>query len=325
LNAIIGFVEEVRAGDAVAKLKSKLAPQANVCRDGAWHELPAKELVPGDLIDLKLGDVIPADGIILPGFNPVDVDQSALTGESLPAQIGPGGHLKMGAMLKTGQIRAIIVATGSNTFFGDAARLISSVEDQGHLRAVINSIVLVMCSVCVVFCACILARLLTLPYDSQAINVPAGAVTSAFLQALSVVVVILVASIPVAIEVVSTSTLAVGSHIMSEKQVIVAKLAAIEELAGMTVLCSDKTGTLTLNQLRLDDNLVTALPINASTSGALLASSLGAKGDLLDMSGTPGPDNAPPSLVGVPAVKKLAALASKRDGKPDAIDTCIVK
>jgi H+-transporting ATPase len=107
-------------------------------RDGSWHEAPAAELVPGDLIDLKLGDQIPADAIMLAG-NPVEVDQSGLTGESLPVEVTSGGYFMLGSMLKTGQVKAVVVATGINTSYGEAAKLIDSVNEVGHLRHVINS------------------------------------------------------------------------------------------------------------------------------------------------------------------------------------------
>lgn len=286
-------------------LKSKLASKANVLRDGQWHELPASELVPGDLIDLKLGDQIPADAIMLEG-NPVEVDQSGLTGESLPVEVTAGGYFMLGSMLKTGQVKAVVVATGTNTSYGEAAKLIASVNEAGHLRHVINSIVAIMLTLCVVISACIFGRLMALP--SQPLALFSGG--NKGLSALSIVVIILVAAIPVAIEVVSTSTLAMGAHSMARKQVIVAKLTAIEELAGMTVLCSDKTGTLTLNQLSLDDALVSSFPLERGTAplAALAACGLAPADGVVDAA----------------AVKLIAALASRRDGKPDAIDVCIV-
>ena len=313
LNASIGFTEEVKAGNAVEALKSKLAATTNVLRDGQWHELPAAMLVPGDLIGIKLGDAIPADCIMLQG-NPVEVDQSGLTGESLPVEIKEGGYMMLGSMLKTGQVKAVVVATGIHTSYGEAAALIASVNETGHLRHVINSIVVGMLSLCVVICACIFARIMALPSNDLAMFVTnsSGNKLNEGLQALSIVIVILVASIPIAIEVVSTSTLAVGARTMSQKQVIVARLNAIEELAGMTVLCSDKTGTLTLNQLSLDRGLVMCIPSTpafcAPVSGATAGRLLPASGDVTS-----------------PDVCLAAALASCREGKPDAIDLCIVE
>jgi len=166
-----------------------------------------------------------------------------------------------------------------------------------------------MLVLCVIVSVCIFARLMALPVNNNALF--SGG--SQFLNALSIVVVILVASIPIAIEVVSTSTLAVGAHTMAAKQVIVARLNAIEELAGMTVLCSDKTGTLTLNQLSLDDSLVRCFPVGAADGGAAAAATLAAAG-LAPADGA----------LGCGSVKLMAALASRREGKPDAIDMCIV-
>ena len=139
LNAIIGFVEALRAGNAVDALKDKLAAKANCMRDGVWHEMAAAELVPGDLVEMKLGDQIPADVVMLAG-NPVEVDQSGLTGESLPVEIKEGGYMMLGSMLKTGQIKAVVVATGVNTSYGEAAKLIKSIaaEEMLHATLLIN-------------------------------------------------------------------------------------------------------------------------------------------------------------------------------------------
>jgi H+-transporting ATPase len=250
LNATVGFIEEKNSGDAIAALKQQLAPQSHVCRDGIWKNIPARELVPGDLIELKIGDIIPADAILLDG-HAVEVDQAALTGESLPVTIDPWGHVKMGSALKRGEIKAVVTATGLNTFFGKAAGMIASVVSQGHLATVLLSITVVLLVLSFVLCSIILIVLMSTPQPQSFIsNSPL------FVNSISVVIVILVASIPIAIEVVCTSTLAVGSHKMAEHKVIVARLSAIEELAGMTILCSDKTGTLTLNKLSLRDPIL---------------------------------------------------------------------
>jgi H+-transporting ATPase len=250
-NAVIGFTEEFNAGNAIAALKSALKPQCYVCRDGQWTTQPAWVLVPGDLIKLKIGDVIPADSILIEAAT-VEVDQAALTGESLPVTVHQGGHLKMGSALKRGEGDAIVTATGSKTFLGTAAALIASVESQGNLQKVILTITASLLIVSVVLCIIIGIFLGVLPVDERLIIES----TNKSLGVVSVVIVILVASIPIAIEIVCTSTLAVGSHMLAEKKVIVARLTAIEELAGMTVLCSDKTGTLTLNQLALKEPIL---------------------------------------------------------------------
>ena len=282
-NATIGFLEEFNAGNAIAALKSALKPQCYVCRNGKWESKAAFVLVPGDLIKLKLGDVLPADGILLEK-NPVEVDQAALTGESLPVTIHQWGHLKMGSALKRGEGDAIVTATGSNTFLGTAAKLIDSVEGQGHLQAVLLKITAGLLSVSVILCVIIGIVLGVAAVDPRLIVDS----SSKSLGTVSVVIVILVASIPIAIEIVCTSTLAVGSHMMAAKKVIVARLSAIEELAGMTILCSDKTGTLTLNQLALKEPII----LDKGTS--------------------------------VDELNFLASLASRRDpGSQDAIDKCI--
>ena len=131
-NATVGYIEERNAGDAIAALKQQLAPQCHVCRDGRWQNMAAKNLVPGDLIELKLGDVVPADAVLLMNQMEMQVDQSALTGESLPVNIQPGQKLKMGSAIKRGEAKAVVVATGANTFFGKAAAMISGVRGRAR-------------------------------------------------------------------------------------------------------------------------------------------------------------------------------------------------
>ena len=130
-NAMVGYTEERNAGDAISALKNALKPMAHVCRDSVWSNMAAKELVPGDLIEVKLGDVVPADAILLPGMS-IQADQSALTGESLPTTIDPGGKLKMGSAIKRGESKAVVTQTGGNTFLGTAAGLLASVEHEGR-------------------------------------------------------------------------------------------------------------------------------------------------------------------------------------------------
>ena len=285
LLPVVGYIEERNAGDAIAALKQQLAPQCHVCRNGKWNNMPARELVPGDLIELKLGDVVPADAMLLLGQQSMEVDQAALTGESLPVTIEPGEKLKMGSAIKRGEAKGVVVATGPNTFFGKAAGMIAGVVHQGRFQLILFRITLGLLALCLSMCAVIFIKLLVTP-DTAA---EAAATGSKLMRSVSVVVVILVASIPIAIEVVCTSTLAVGSRRLAQKKVIVARLSAIEELAGMTILCSDKTGTLTLNKLSLRD----------------------------------------PIIMGKMDVKSIvfyAALASKREvGNQDAIDFCITQ
>ena len=274
-NAIVGYIEESNAGDAIAALKNALKPTAHACRDGEWSNVSARDLVPGDLIEVKLGDVIPADAVLLPGM-PLQVDQSALTGESLPTTIHPGDKLKMGSAVKRGESKAIVAQTGGNTFLGKAAGLMAGVVHVGRFQKILFNITLILLVMCLIIAGIIFIKLQLQAPDKLVKN-------------LSTVIVILVASIPIAIEVVCTSTLAVGSRRLAEKKIIVARLSAIEELAGMTILCSDKTGTLTLNQLSLRE------PVRM--------------GDMDDR-----------ELI------FYSALASKREeGNQDAIDQCITQ
>jgi H+-transporting ATPase len=276
-NATVGYIEERNAGDAIAALKQQLAPQCHTCRDGTWQTIPARELVPGDLLEIKLGDIVPADALLLPGM-PMQVDQAALTGESLPVNIHPGDKLKMGSAIKRGESKAVVIGTGGNTFFGKAAGMIASVESHGRFQKILFNITLILLILCLVIASIIFIKLQFFTSGDQPV-----------MKNLSTVIVILVASIPIAIEVVCTSTLAVGSRRLAQKKVIIARLSAIEELAGMTILCSDKTGTLTLNQLSLRDPLCI--------------------GDMDDKE-----------------IIFYAALSSKREeGNQDAIDLCITQ
>ena len=222
--------------------------------------------MPGDVCLVKLGDVMPADCILLGGHGSLQMDQAALTGESLPVNVSEWGKLLMGSAVKRGEALVMVSETGLNTFFGKAAGLIASVKSHGHLQTVLLRITVGLLFISVAMCAAIFARLYTFPEgDTSPTGLQYTNTTSANyyladaarenkgLAALSVMIVILVASIPIAIEVVCTSTLAVGSHRMAEMKVIVARLSAIEELASMTILCSDKTGTLTQNKLGLRD------------------------------------------------------------------------
>ena len=275
-NASVGFHEEMIAGDAIAALKNALKPASHVCRDGRWYTNEARDLVPGDLIEVKLGDVVPADAVLLPGM-PLTVDQSALTGESLPTTIHPGDKLKMGSAIKRGESKAVVVATGANTFFGKAAALIGSVQHTSRFQVILFRLTLTLLVLCLIIAGIIFVKL--------QINQPDTVVKN-----ISTVVVILVASIPIAIEVICTSTLAVGSRRLAQKRIIVARLSAIEELAGMNILCSDKTGTLTLNELELRAPILFTAGVSADE------------------------------------VLFLAVLASKREqGNQDAIDLCVTR
>jgi len=276
VNGSVGYYEERSAGDAIAALKKSLAPRASAKRDGAFLAIPARELVPGDVVNLKLGDIVPADCRLLKGPS-LEVDQAALTGESLPVTRAETDTVFMGSVIRRGEVEAVVVFTGGRTFFGRAAEMVNKAagEQQGRFAKVMFQNTLVLFSLSVTLCTIIYVQL-----------VRSGLT---LFDALSVTIVILIACIPIAMQVVSTTVMAVGGRALAEKKAILARLSAIEELAGMNVLCSDKTGTLTQNKLQLFD------PV------------------LIDASRTP------EDLV------FLAALAAKRMASgADAIDTVVV-
>jgi H+-transporting ATPase len=238
INGSVGYYETTKAGNAVAALKASLKPQAHCKRDGKWSVIDSSQLVPGDLVMLGSGSAVPADCIINGGQ--IDVDQAALTGESLPVTMGIHDNPKMGSTVTRGEVEATVDTTGMHTFFGQTAQLIQSVEGMGHLAKVLLNIMIVLLVISFVLCGICLAYLLE---QGQS-----------FRSAISFVVVLLVASIPIAMEVVVTTTMALGSRKLASMNAIVARLASIEELAGMNMLCSDKTGTLTMNKMVIQDD-----------------------------------------------------------------------
>jgi len=237
-NAVVGFWEEHQAGNAIAALKAKLAVNARAKRDGKWTTPKASELVPGDVIRLRLGDIVPADARLLEG-DPVEVDQSALTGESLPVTVKPGGAVFSGSVLRKGEIDAIVYATGTNTYFGKTAQLVEEAHTVSHFQRSVLKIGDYLIILAVVLVAVIVTVAL---FRKDPI-----------LDTLEFALVLLVAAIPVAMPTVLSVTMAVGARLLAKKQVVVTRLSAIEELAGVDILCSDKTGTLTQNKLTLGD------------------------------------------------------------------------
>jgi H+-transporting ATPase len=238
INAFISFYETTKAGDAVAALKSSLKPIATCKRDGKWQNIDGATIVPGDLVLLASGSAIPADCRI--NSSEIDVDQAALTGESLPVTFFKGNSCKMGSTVVRGEVEATVEFTGADTFFGKTASLLEDHHESSHLQSILLTIMFVLVSLSLVMCAINMIYLVAKGVDVE--------------EALGFTIVLLVASIPLAIEIVTTTTLAIGSKNLAKHGAIVSKLAAIEVLAGMSILCSDKTGTLTLNQMVLQED-----------------------------------------------------------------------
>ncbi|XP_050217201.1 plasma membrane ATPase 4 isoform X1 [Mercurialis annua] len=242
INSTISFIEENNAGNAAAALMAGLAPKTKVLRDSRWTEQEAAILVPGDIISIKLGDIIPADARLLDG-DPLKVDQSALTGESLPVTKNPSDEVFSGSTCKQGEIEAVVIATGVHTFFGKAAHLVDSTNQVGHFQKVLTSIGnFCICSIAV---GIVIELIVMYPIQHRK-----------YRDGIDNLLVLLIGGIPIAMPTVLSVTMAIGSHRLSQQGAITKRMTAIEEMAGMDVLCSDKTGTLTLNKLTVDRTLI---------------------------------------------------------------------
>lgn len=248
-NATIGWYETTKAGDAVAALKKSLKPRANVFRNNNWLDIDAADLVPGDKIKLGSGSAIPADCTINASLDreavvpQIEVDESALTGESLPVKMEPGDAMpKMGSTVVRGEVDATVQYTGVETVFGKTALLLQAVEtDLGNIHYVLVKVMYGLTSLSMVLC--IICFIYLMAKEKKT-----------FRASIEFTVVLLIVSIPIAIEIVVTTTLALGSRELSKKKVIVTRLSAIEMMSSVNMLCSDKTGTLTLNKMEIQDD-----------------------------------------------------------------------
>ena len=271
INAGVGFWQEFKADNAIALLKQRLALKARVKRDGQWKEIDAKLLVPGDAVLVKLGNVVPADLKLVEG-DYLSVDQSALTGESLPVDKKAGDEAYSGSIAKQGEMTGVVTATGMKTYFGKTAHLVEQAKSVSHFqRAVLrigNFLILVTIGLVLVIGLAALFR------------------RDPLMETIEFALILTVASIPVALPAVLSVTMAIGAERLAHFKAIVSRLVSIEEMAGMNMLCSDKTGTLTKNELTL---------------GELQPAAGGKREDLL----------------------LAAVLASRRDA-PDAIDAAIL-
>ena len=260
-NAVVGYTEERQAGNAIDALKAKLATNARALRDGTWVTPAARELVPGDVIRLRLGDIVPADARLLDG-DEIAVDQSALTGESLPATGKPGDPVYSGSIIRRGEIGALVYATGTHTYFGKTAELVQDAHTVSHFQKAVLKIgnYLIILAVALVTVIVLVSVLRGDP----------------LLTTLQFALVLTVAAIPVAMPTVLSVTMAVGARLLAKQKAIVSKLVAIEELAGVDILCADKTGTLTQNSLTLGDPFSVS---DITAADVILAGALASRAD----------------------------------------------
>ncbi|NOY74656.1 MAG: plasma-membrane proton-efflux P-type ATPase [Kiritimatiellaeota bacterium] len=250
-NAVIGFWEEHKASNALDALKKGLALKARALRDGNWSEIDASELVPGDVVRLRLGDVVPADCKLVDGEY-ISIDQAALTGESLPVNKKIGDAAYSGSIAKQGEMIAIVTATGGDTFFGRTANLVAQAGNESHFQQAVMRIGNFLIAVSVFLCLVLSVVVLYRDHMHGTIDI------AELLRLVKLVLILAIASIPVAMPAVLSVTMALGALAMSKKKAIVSKLQAIEEMAGVDILCSDKTGTLTKNELSLQSPVLFA-------------------------------------------------------------------
>ncbi len=241
VNVGVAFWEEYKADNAISALKRNLALKARVLRDGSWQTLPAAELVPGDIVALRLGGIVPADMMLLEG-DYLSVDQAALTGESLPVSRKPGDVVYSSSIVKQGEMKGVVTATGAGTYFGRTASLVQSARSVSHFQKAIlrigNFLILTTVALAVLILAVALFR------------------EEPLVETLQFVLILTVAAIPVALPAVLSVTMAIGAVHLARMKAIVSRLVSIEEMAGMDMLCVDKTGTLTKGELTAGEPVV---------------------------------------------------------------------
>jgi H+-transporting ATPase len=267
-NAALEFWQDRKASNALAALKKGLAPEATVMRDGKWQTVQAATLVPGDIVRIRLGAIVPAD-LRLAGGDYASIDQAALTGESLPVAKKVGDEAYSGSIVKQGEMQGVVIATGANTFFGRTAKLVAGAGAVSHAQKAMfdigNFLIVVAVALALIMVAVKVYHDIVIA-DDWGLNDALGI--------LQFVLVLLVASIPVAMPAVFSITMALGALALSKQKAIVSKLSAIEEMAGVDILCSDKTGTLTKNELTLGEPIL----FNAKTAqDCILAAALASK------------------------------------------------
>jgi plasma-membrane proton-efflux P-type ATPase len=250
VNAVLGFMQEHRAASVVETLRRRLQVSARALRESAWHVVPARELVPGDIIRVRPGDIVPADVKLLTGA--MSIDQSALTGESKDVDKAPGGVLSSGSVVRRGEGNGVVMLTGVQTFFGRTTELVQRARPKLHIEAVVSKVVRWL----FVIVGALLALVLVL---SLIRGMP-------LLQMVPLLLVLLMSAVPVALPVMFTVSMAVGSKELAKRGVLVTRLSAAEDAATMDVLCVDKTGTITMNQLAVTG----VIPLGRATEADVL-------------------------------------------------------
>lgn len=267
INAVVRFSEEHRADNAIEMLKKRLAIKARVLHDGEWQEISAKELVPGDMIRVRLGDIIPADIKLVEG-DYLSVDESALTGESLPVEKDTSDVGYSGSIIRQGEMNALVISTGMNTYFGKTTKLVEEAKTTSHFQKAVmkigNYLIIMSIALVIIVFAVELLR------------------HQKVIETLQFGLVLIIAAIPAALPAVLSITMVVGATVLAGKGAIVSKLLAIEEMAGVDFLCSDKTGTITKNELSVEE----VIPIgDFSKNEVFLCGSLASRekdGDTID-------------------------------------------
>src|SRR5450759_2880757 len=230
VNAVLSFVQEHRAAGVVEALRRRLQVSARVLREASWQVIPARELVPGDIVRVRAGDIVPADVKLLTGA--LSVDQSALTGESKDADKAPGEVLSSGSVVRRGEGNGVVMLTGAKTYFGRTTELVQEARPKLHIEAVVANVVRWL----FVIVGLLIAVVVVL---SVIRHVP-------LMEMIPLMLVLLMSAVPVALPVMFTVSMAVGSKELAKRGVLVTRLSAAEDAATMDVLCVDKTGTITL-------------------------------------------------------------------------------
>ena len=250
INAGVGFIQERRAAGVVAVLRRRLQVSARVRRDSNWQVVPARDLVPGDIVRVRPGDIIPADVKLLTGA--LTIDQSALTGESKDADKAPGEVLSSGSVVRRGEGNGVVILTGAKTYFGRTTELVQQARPKFHIDAVMAKVVRWLFLVVGTLLAAVVV-----------LSLMRG---TPLLEMVPLMLILFMSAIPLSLPVMFTVSMAVGSKELAKRGVLVTRLSAAEDAATMDVLCADKTGTITMNQLAVTG----VIPLEHATEADVL-------------------------------------------------------